>query len=82
MVKQKDLLNIEDVMDDYQISYDVKMGGFFEPDHALECVSDGYMNMSWKVNSGSEEINFVSANMFMDVLKKTEDSFCKIFSNS
>ena len=81
MLKQFE--NLEKIIDDSNIEYNAQTGGFYCEDHVwkLEPVFSCFDEYKLVSNS-EEEVRFISPELFLDVLKKTEESFYKIFSES
>ena len=75
------LEDINNVINDYNIEYNEKTGGFFVEDHTWK-LQFRYLfsDVSKLTDSDDSELHLVSPDLFLDILKKTESSFYKIFS--
>ena len=81
MLKQFE--NLDKIIDESNIEYNAQTGGFYYDNHTwkLESVVSCFDEYKFVSNS-KEEVRFIAPELFLEILRKTEESFYKIFSES
>tara|TARA_B100000424_G_C22732902_1_gene397302 strand:- start:230 stop:475 length:246 start_codon:yes stop_codon:yes gene_type:complete len=77
----KRLENLNKIIDESNIEYNDKTGGFYCDNHGWKLdATSFYFDNYTLISENEDEIKFISPDLFLEILKKTEDSFYKLFS--